>query len=87
MLRWLPPDEGLRTLGRETSAAHERARLARLAAGPDRPGLGSRLAAVYRAWRLRHALTDQPCRTPDGRIGRTAIVMADGEWTAVCVLP
>jgi hypothetical protein len=87
MLRWLPPDEGLRTLERETSAAHERARLARLAAGPDRPGLGSRLAAVYRSWRLRHALTDQPCRTPDGRIGRTAIIMADGEWTAVCILP
>jgi hypothetical protein len=84
MLRWLPPDEGLRTLEQESSAAHERARLARLAAGPARPR--SRLAAIYRAWRLRHALTDLPCRAPDGTIGRTAIVMADGEWTAVCVL-
>ena len=86
MLRWLPPDEGFRTLEREACAAQERARLARLAAGPAGPGPRARIAALYRAWHLRHALTDQPCRLPDGGIGRTAIVMADGEWTAVCVL-
>ena len=31
-----------------------------------------------------HALTDYPCRLPDGRIGRVAVVLDQGEWTLVC---
>jgi hypothetical protein len=31
-----------------------------------------------------HALTDYPCRLPDGRIGRVAVVFDQGEWTIVC---
>lgn len=30
------------------------------------------------------ALTDYPCRLPDGRIGRVAVVLDQGEWTLVC---
>ena len=36
--------------------------------------------------RDRHSLTSYPCRLPDGKIGRTAIVLVEGEWTAVCAV-
>lgn len=53
---------------------------------PERPSVVARLAAaslrVVR--RERHSLTDYPCRLPDGRTGRTAVVLTDGEWTPVC---
>jgi hypothetical protein len=51
-----------------------------------RPSPWARLeAAVLRvARRERHSLTNQPCRLPDGKIGRTAVVQHDGEWTLVC---
>ena len=29
-------------------------------------------------------LTPYPCRLPNGRIGRAAAVLIDGEWTLVC---
>ncbi|HYN47933.1 MAG TPA: hypothetical protein VER83_03655 [Candidatus Nanopelagicales bacterium] len=41
-------------------------------------------AAVRRARRENHSLTDYPCRLPDGKIGRTAVVERDGEWMLVC---
>ena len=51
-----------------------------------RPALVARLAAA--SWRLAHSdthsLTSYPCRLPDGKIGRTAVVMSDGQWTFVC---
>jgi hypothetical protein len=31
-----------------------------------------------------HALTDYPCRTPNGKKGRVAVIMKDGEWVLVC---
>ncbi len=34
--------------------------------------------------RDRHSLTAYACRLPDGKIGRTAVVMSGGEWTLVC---
>jgi hypothetical protein len=53
---------------------------------PERPSVVARLAAatlrVVR--RDRHSLTDYPCRLPDGRIGRTAVVLQGGEWALVC---
>jgi len=53
---------------------------------PERPSVVTRLAAatlrVVR--RDRHSLTKYPCRLPNGRIGRTAVVFRDGEWTLVC---
>jgi hypothetical protein len=54
-----------------------------------RPSFPARLgAAVSRAVRGdRHSLTDFPCRLPDGKIGRTAVMLRDGEWTLVCRVP
>jgi len=86
MLRWLPSVEGLDTLGIEAAHARDSARLARLA--PLHPGPLARMSDAIRARVAdRHALTEYPCRLPDGRIGLTAIRRVDGEWTAVCVLP
>ena len=45
---------------------------------------GAALARLIR--RERHSMTSYPCRLPDGRIGRTSIVMVGGEWTAVCAV-
>ena len=51
-----------------------------------RPSPAVRLgAAILRVVRRdRHSLTKYPCRLPDGKIGRTAVVYRDGEWTLVC---
>jgi hypothetical protein len=52
---------------------------------PERPSAWARLeAAILNLARRDHALTDYPCRLPDGKIGRTAVVMSGGEWTMVC---
>lgn len=63
-------------------------RRALLDARVDRPSLLARsragLSRLIR--RDRHSLTSHPCRLPGGNIGRTAIVLVDGEWTAVCVV-
>jgi hypothetical protein len=47
--------------------------------------LASRLEGAMRA-RLQpeHSLTDYPCRLPDGRMGRVAVIQQDGDWTMVC---
>lgn len=48
--------------------------------------LGARLAAAFMhaVRRDRHSLTDYQCRLADGKVGRVAVVMSDGEWTLVC---
>jgi hypothetical protein len=35
--------------------------------------------------RPEHSLTSYACRLPSGDLGRTAIKLLNGEWTAVCV--
>ena len=52
----------------------------------ERPSLPARLAAaaLRMARRDRHSLTNYPCRLPDGKIGRTAVVRSGGDWTLVC---
>jgi hypothetical protein len=35
--------------------------------------------------RPEHSLTAYACRLPSGDLGRTAIKLLNGEWTAVCV--
>jgi len=85
MLRWLPPDEGLNTIDTEAARASESARMSRLT--PIRPSLLARsIDAVRRRLDDRHALTDYPCRLPDGRMGRTAIRQDGDEWVGVCVV-
>jgi hypothetical protein len=72
-------------------------RLARAAraddAGAERPSLAARLGAAIlsivrsdlpRDVPLDHSLTDYPCRLPDGRLGRVAVVMQASDWTLVC---
>ena len=69
--------------GEERRHAHHRALLE---GRVERPSLAARLAAatlrVVR--RDRHSLTSYPCRLPDGRIGRTAVVHSGGDWVLVC---
>jgi hypothetical protein len=52
----------------------------------ERPSVSARaFAATLRyVQRNRHSLTEYPCRLPDGKIGRTAVVQRDGEWALVC---
>ncbi len=52
----------------------------------ERPSLHARLAAASLrvARRERHSMTSYACRLPDGKIGRTAVVLVDGEWALVC---
>jgi hypothetical protein len=72
-----------RRRGEERRHAHHRALLTTRV---ERPSLAARLAAatlrVVR--RDRHSLTDYPCRLPDGKIGRTAVVNSGGDWVLVC---
>ena len=71
-----------RRRGEDRRRAHERAlRDARA----ERPSVRARLgAAILNLVRRDHSLTNYPCRLPDGRIGRVAAVVRDGEWTLVC---
>lgn len=67
--------------GRHDSAHHGASREAQ----PARVSFATRVrAAIQDVFRRDHSLTDYPCRLPDGRIGRVAVVQADGEWTLVC---
>ena len=52
----------------------------------ERPSAWARLvAATLRIVRRdRHSLTSYPCRLPDGKIGRTAVVYSGGDWVLVC---
>jgi hypothetical protein len=63
-------------------------RRALLGARSERPPLLARARAGLsrRVRRDRHSLTGYPCRLPSGKIGRTAIVLVDGEWTAICAV-
>ena len=72
-----------RRRGEERRHAHHRALLTTRA---ERPSLVARLvAASLRVVRGDlHSLTDYPCRLPDGKIGRTAVVRSGGDWVLVC---
>jgi hypothetical protein len=49
------------------------------------PSLVSRVqAAIQTRLQPDHSLTDYPCRLPDGRMGRVAVIEHDGDWTMVC---
>jgi hypothetical protein len=71
-----------RRRGEEQRHAHDRAlRDARA----ERPSWPARLgAAILTLVRRDHSLTDYPCRLPDGKIGRVAVIQQDEEWTLVC---
>jgi len=57
-------------------------------AQPERVSLATKVrAAVQFVLRRDHSLTDYPCRLPDGRIGRVAVVKVAGEWSLVCRVP
>jgi len=53
-----------------------------------RAGSSSTFSRLRDAIRARlapdHSLTDYPCRLPDGRMGRVAVIQQDGDWTMVC---
>ena len=53
-----------------------------------RAGSPSPISRIRVAIRTRlqpeHSLTDYPCRLPDGRMGRVAVIQQDGDWTMVC---
>jgi len=63
---------------------HEHQR-ARNEAQGDRVSTRARVMAAVRS-RLKpeHSLTDYPCRLPDGRMGRVAVVRDRGDWVMVC---
>lgn len=68
--------------GEERRHAHNRGLLE---GGPSGPSLSARLrAAIPKVIQRDHSLTNRPCRLPDGRIGRVAVVQRDGEWNLVC---
>jgi hypothetical protein len=69
---------------REAIARVEEARRAHLV-GESRPRGLTWFAGLRDRVRYRHALTDYPCRLPDGRLGRTAIRQVGGEWVGICV--
>jgi hypothetical protein len=72
-----------RDRGVDRRNAHHRALLESRAERPSQVArLGAAILRVVR--REHHSLTDYPCRLPDGKIGRTAVVRRDGEWTLVC---
>ncbi len=66
-------------------ARNGRARQAPLA---TRLTLAGRTGQLLRAIGVRRRpdpwLTPYPCRLPNGKIGRTAAVLIDGEWALVC---
>ena len=72
-----------RRRGEERRHAHHRALLTTRA---ERPSAWARLvAATLRVARGdSHLLTSYPCRLPDGKIGRTAVVSSGGDWVLVC---
>jgi len=42
------------------------------------------MAAVRSRLKREHSLTDYPCKLPDGRLGRVAVVRQRGDWVMVC---
>jgi len=73
----------------ERLRAHRRAlREAQAARRVEHPSARARLGiAIRTVVRRDHSLTRYPCRLPDGRMGRVAVVLEDGEWTLVCRVP
>jgi len=69
--------------GEERRHAHHRALIE---GRVERPAWSARLvaAALRVVRRDRHSLTAYPCRLPDGRIGRIAVVSSGGDWALVC---
>jgi hypothetical protein len=63
---------------------HEHRRALLEAAARRSPTLAGLRAAILHILRRDHSLTDYPCRLPDGRIGRVAVVLEGGEWLLVC---
>jgi len=64
-------------------AVHQRVGLAERIVRPSPTvRLGAAILRVVR--RDRHSLTSYPCRLPDGKIGRMAVVLQGGEWVLVC---
>jgi hypothetical protein len=70
-----------REQGRPSSTRHRTSRDAQ----PEGVSLAARVrAAVEHVLGRDHSLTDYPCRLPDGRIGRVAVIEAEGGWVLVC---
>jgi hypothetical protein len=75
--------------GEERRHAHHRGLLeARVehSSRVERSSVPARLAAAIlrTVRRERHSLTNYPCRLPDGKIGRTAVILVGGEWALEC---
>jgi len=84
--------EADRDRGEARRHEHERARVR---AKDGRLLTQARLLAVVRAplkpvvalrarLKREHSFTDYPCRLPDGRLGRVAVVRDRNDWTMVC---
>jgi hypothetical protein len=69
----------------ELRRAEQRRGLMETEARSESPSLLAQLEAAFRT-RLQpeHSLTDYPCRLPDGRMGRVAVIQQDGDWAMVC---
>jgi hypothetical protein len=53
----------------------------------ERTSILARLEAAARNLvQPEHSLTDYPCRLPDGRMGRVAVIEQNGDWTMACRL-
>jgi hypothetical protein len=52
----------------------------------ERSSLAARMGAAFMhtVRRDRHSLTTYACRLPNGKIGRTAVVLSRGDWVLVC---
>ena len=63
---------------------HEHRRAMTVGQG-DRVSIPARVvAAVLARLEPEHSLTDYPCRLPDGRMGRVAVIKDRGDWVMVC---
>jgi hypothetical protein len=71
--------------GLERRSVHLRA-LHRLDVNRPSPLARSWAALSRLVRRDRHSITSYPCRLPDGKIGRTAIIRIEGSWTATCAI-
>jgi hypothetical protein len=69
----------------ELRRAEQHRGLIQIEAQAGSPSLLAQFEAAFRT-RLQpdHSLTDYPCRLPDGRMGRVAVIQQDDDWTMVC---
>lgn len=50
-----------------------------------RPSLSIRLKSKINSLRKEdHTLTNYPCKLPNGKMGRVAVIAQDGDWAFVC---